>query len=94
MQLYCRQFIGPALDQPAGCSGIMAAIGTRIYEIGTLLRAGAAFVLRSDLGGRRVLDLHHVPVDHVEKRVRITGTVVGDCLVEDGVGCERTFRFR
>lgn len=60
----------------------MTVIGTRIDETGTLLREGAAFVLRRDLGGRWMLDLHHVPVDHVEKRVRITGAIVGDGLVD------------
>ena len=60
----------------------MAAIGTRIDETGTLLREGVAFVMRRDLGGRWVLDLHRVPVDHVEKRVQITGTIVGDGLVD------------
>ena len=60
----------------------MTAIGTRIDEIGTLLSEGAAFVLRRDPGGRWVLDLHRVPVDPVEKRMRITGTVVGDGLVD------------
>lgn len=60
----------------------MTAIGTNIDEAGTLLREGAAFVLRRDLGGRWILDLHRVPVDHVEKRVRITGTVVGDGVID------------
>ena len=60
----------------------VAAIGTRIDKTGALLRERAAFVLRRDLGGRRVLDLRHVPVNHVEKRVRITGTIVGDGLVD------------
>ena len=41
----------------------MATIGTRIDEIGTLLSEGAAFVLRRDLGGRWILDLHRVPID-------------------------------
>ena len=60
----------------------MTAIGTKIDETGTLLREGAAFVMRRDLGGRWLLDLHRVPVDHVEKRVRITGIVVGDGLID------------
>ncbi len=64
----------------------MASIGTRIDETGTLLREGAGFVLRRDLGGRWMLDMHRVPVDHVEKRVRITGVVVADGLIDvDGV---------
>jgi len=67
----------------------MAGIGTRIDEIGMLLREGAGFVLRRDLGGRWMLDMHRVPVDHVEKRVRVTGVVVADGLVDvDGVTAE------
>lgn len=67
----------------------MTAIGTRIDETGTLLREAGGFVLRRDLGGRWKLDLHRVPVDHIEKRVRITGTIVGEDLVDvDGVAPE------
>ena len=63
-----------------------AMIGMRIEELGTLIRDGGAFYLRRDLGGRYLLELHRVPVDQVEKRVRITGTLVGDGLVSvDGV---------
>jgi len=59
----------------------------RIDETGTLVRDGAGFALRRDAGGRYRLDLRRVPVDHVEKRVRIVGTLVADGLVEvDGVG--------
>lgn len=69
----------------------MATIGTRINETGTLLRDGGGFALRRDLGGRWMLDMHRVPVDHVEKRVRITGIVVGEGLVDvDGVAAEGT----
>jgi hypothetical protein len=60
----------------------MTAIGTKIEESGTLIREAGGFILRRDLGGRWKLDLHRVPVDHIEKRVRITGTVVGDDLVD------------
>ena len=64
----------------------MMMIGTRIEETGTLLRDAGGFSLRRDLGGRWRLDLHRVPVDHIEKRVRITGIVVGEDLVDvDGV---------
>jgi len=67
----------------------MTGIGTRIDETGTLLREGSAFVLRRDLGGRWMLDLHRVPVDHVEKRVRVTGVLVGEGLIDvDGVAPE------
>ena len=43
------------------------------------MRDGAAFVLRLDAGGAYRLDLPRVPVDHVQKRVRITGVLeIGD----------------
>lgn len=64
----------------------MAAIGTPIDETGTLLREGGAFYLRRDLGGRYELELHRTPVDLVEKRVRLLGTLVGPDLANaDGV---------
>jgi hypothetical protein len=64
----------------------MAEIGSRIDETGTLLRDGGGFALRRDAGGRYQLDLHRVPVDEVEKHVRIVGTLVTEILVDvDGV---------
>ncbi|MEG3082271.1 DUF5818 domain-containing protein [Sphingomonas sp. PB2P12] len=61
-------------------------LGSRIDETGTLLRDGGAFYLRRDLGGRYELELHRTPVDLVEKRVRLIGTLVGPDLVNaDGV---------
>ena len=59
----------------------MIAIGTRIDEVGTLIREGGAFYLRRDVGGRYQLELHRTPVDLVEKRVRLIGTLVGPDLV-------------
>ncbi|WP_407695104.1 DUF5818 domain-containing protein [Sphingopyxis fribergensis] len=51
-----------------------------------LLRDGGGFALRRDLGGRWRLDLHRVPIDHIEKRVRVTGVIVGEDLVDvDGI---------
>ena len=65
----------------------MVAIGTQINEIGTLIRDGGTFYLRRDAGGRYELELHRTPVDLVEKRVRLIGTLVGPDLVNaDGVG--------
>ena len=46
-----------------------------VDETGLLVRDGAAFVLHRDAGGSWVLDLPRVPVDHVQKRVRIVGTL-------------------
>jgi hypothetical protein len=64
----------------------MVTIGTRINEIGTLIRDGGAFYLRRDVGGRYELELRCPPVDLVEKRVRLIGTLVGPNLVNaDGV---------
>lgn len=64
----------------------MAMIGTRIDEVGTLLREGGAFYLRRDLGGRYQLEFQRMPVDLVEKRVRLVGSLVGTDLVSaDGV---------
>ncbi|WP_081504233.1 DUF5818 domain-containing protein [Sphingomonas sp. PAMC 26621] len=64
----------------------MTTIGTRIDETGTLLREGGAFYLRRDLGGRYELELHRTPVDLIEKRVRLLGTLVGPDIVNaDGV---------
>ena len=64
----------------------MTVIGTRIDEAGTLIHGGGAFYLRRDLGGRYQLELQRTPVDLVEKRVRLTGTLVGPNLVSaDGV---------
>lgn len=64
----------------------MTTIGSRIDETGTLLRDGGAFYLRRDAGGRYELELQRTPVDLVEKRVRLIGTLVGADLVNaDGV---------
>lgn len=64
----------------------MLVIGSHIDETGTLIRDQGGFALRRDAGGSFRLDLHRVPVDHVEKRVRVSGVVIGDGLVEaDGV---------
>lgn len=59
-----------------------AEIGGRIDETGTLVRDGAAFHLRRDVGGRYQLELHRTPVDEVEKRVRVVGTLIAVDLVD------------
>ncbi|SDA25041.1 DUF5818 domain-containing protein [Sphingomonas sp. NFR15] len=65
----------------------MDHIGTRIDETGTLIRDGAGFYLRRDLGGRYALELRRVPVDFIQKRVRVIGTLLADGLVSaDGIG--------
>jgi len=60
-------------------------IGDRIDELGTLIRDGGAFYLRRDLWGRYLLELQRTPVDLVEKRVRLVGTLVGPDLVNADV---------
>lgn len=61
-------------------------IGTKVDETGTVFRDGGAFYLRRDVGGRYQLQLHRTPVDLVEKRVRLVGTLVRPDVVDvDGV---------
>lgn len=47
-----------------------------------LIRARGGFALRLASGGRWKLDLHPVPINHVEKRVRISGIIVADGLID------------
>ncbi|WP_188064868.1 DUF5818 domain-containing protein [Sphingobium sp. KCTC 72723] len=64
----------------------MTEIGAGVDETGRLLRDDAGFLLQRDLGGVYRLVLLRVPVDHVEKRVRVRGYHAGDGIVEaDGV---------
>ncbi len=64
----------------------MMAAAIPIDETGILVRDGGGFALRRDLGGQYRLDLHRVPVDEVEKRVRVVGRLIAGDLVEaDGV---------
>ena len=64
----------------------MTALGSRIDEVGMLIRDGGTFYLRRDLGGLYLLELQRTPVDLVEKRVRLIGTLIGPDLVSaDGV---------
>ena len=60
------------------------ATGDAIDETGMLLREGGGFVLQRDAGGRWPLDLSRMPVDLIEKRVRIVGieTAAGRVDVE------------
>lgn len=57
-------------------------VGADVVETGRLLRDEAGFLLQRDLGGRFRLVLLRVPVDLVEKRVRVTGVYAGDDIVE------------
>ena len=51
-----------------------------------LLRDGGGFVLKRDMGGYYRLELHRMPVDLVEKRVRVIGALIGPNHVDaDGV---------
>ena len=57
-------------------------IGAGVDETGRLIRDEAGFLLQRDRGGTYRLLLLRVPVDHVEKRVRIQGYYAGDDVVE------------
>ena len=49
---------------------------------GLLVRDGSGFVLQSDDGRRYRLELLRTPIDEVEKRVIITGLLIGDDQIE------------
>ena len=57
-------------------------IGAGVDETGRLIRDESGFLLQRDHGGVYRLVLLRVPVDHVEKRVRIQGYYAGDDVVE------------
>lgn len=60
--------------------------GDPIDATGTLVRDGGGFALRCDGGGVLRLELARVPVDRIEKRVRVIGTRLDDGRIEaDGV---------
>ena len=60
--------------------------GQPIDEIGILVRDGGGFRLWRDAGGSYWLELSRMPIDEVEKRVRVTGTLMPDDVVfVDGV---------
>ncbi|MGF7171079.1 hypothetical protein FHS91_002769 [Sphingobium xanthum] len=64
----------------------MAQTGDNIELEGMLVRDGAGFAIRVERGVLFHLQLHRVPVDCVEKRVRVIGTLIGERLIEaDGV---------
>lgn len=64
----------------------MTTVGTRIDETGTLIRDGDVFYLRRDAGGRYRLELQPKPADLVQRRVRLSGTLVAPGLVSaDGI---------
>lgn len=60
----------------------MASIGDDIQLSGTLIRDGGGFAVRVERGVLFHLQLHRVPVDQVEKRVQISGTLIGEHLIE------------
>lgn len=67
----------------------MTNIGSRVDESGTVIGDSGGFALLRDNRGYWKLDMHRVPVDHVEKRVRISGVIVRERLVDvDALGPE------
>ena len=60
----------------------MTDSSTPLRKSGTLVRDAGGFALRCDDGNLIRLVLHRVPVDLVEKRVMVTGTVAGENLLE------------
>lgn len=64
----------PMRESPISCLPVTAS--HPIIEKGLLVRDAGGFALRRDSGGLVRLDLLRTPVDHVEKRVRISGVYV------------------
>ena len=60
----------------------MISVGAPFDQTGRLLRDAGGFLLRSDAGVTWRLTLLRVPVDHVEKRVRVTGFHAGDDVLD------------
>jgi hypothetical protein len=56
--------------------------GEPIQIEGTLIRDGAGFAIRAERGVIYHLQLHRVPVDYVEKRVRVVGTLIEERVIE------------
>jgi hypothetical protein len=54
---------------------------------GWLHRDASGFLLKTDSGAVWRLMLHRVPVDHIEKRVRVVGYDCGNHILDaEGVG--------
>ncbi|MDX3911219.1 MAG: DUF5818 domain-containing protein [Sphingobium sp.] len=69
------------MSEPASPSREVA-----VNETGRLMRDEGGFLLQRDGGGLWRLVLHRVPVDLVEKRVRVQGVLAdGDVVEADGV---------
>jgi hypothetical protein len=80
MQVEALGFID--FGQGLALKSVMAEIGDHIELTGTLIRDGAGFALRAERGVIYHLQLHRVPVDHVEKQVRVAGILIEDRLIE------------
>jgi hypothetical protein len=60
-----------------------------VIKTGRLMRDASGFVLEADDGAHYRLELARVPVDHVAKRVRVTGALAGEGrIVAEGVAAE------
>jgi hypothetical protein len=60
----------------------MTAVGAQLDLHGWLHRDEGGFILRTDGGAIWRLVLHRVPVDHIEKRVHVTGFDAGDGILD------------
>jgi hypothetical protein len=81
LSLYTRSKDANVGQARQGAQWHMVEIGAAIDETGLLVRDGGGFILRRDIGGVFKLELHRMPIDHIEKRVRVTGILIGDDVI-------------
>ncbi|HEX7781604.1 MAG TPA: DUF5818 domain-containing protein [Sphingobium sp.] len=60
----------------------MGEAGAVLHLQGWLHRDDSGFLLKTDAGTVWRLVLHRVPVDHIEKRVRVVGYDCGDLVLD------------
>lgn len=60
----------------------MLSVGNRIEESGTLIFSDNAILLRRNSGRAMKLDLHRIRTVPALSRVRVSGTIVADGLID------------
>ena len=80
--IVCQRSNGCCINWFRNVVNSTMGIGDRFDETGVLERAEGGFSLRCDRGDNVRLELHRVPVDHVQKRVRVVGSLLDEGVVD------------